>query len=66
MHRITKAYNVEIEGIDTADAPDFADAYITYAEHMDGSAFTDEQLDALNQDTDFIHQAVLDLSLIHI
>lgn len=55
-----KAFNIEIEGIDTADAPDFADAFITYAEHVDGTPFTDAQLDALNEDSDFVYRAVMD------
>lgn len=60
VHKITKAYNIEIEGIDTADAPDFADAFISYAEHVDGTPFTDAQLDAINEDSDFVYRAVMD------
>ncbi len=32
-----KIKNVEFDGIDTGDYPDFCDAYIVYAEHEDGT-----------------------------
>lgn len=52
-----KISDVEVDGIDTADYPDFCDAFITYAEY-DGKEMTDEQLDALNEDGDFVYEAV--------
>ena len=36
--------SIEIDGIDPEDYPDFADAYITYAEYEDGTPLTDEEL----------------------
>ena len=53
-----KAYNLELDGIDTRDYPDFCDAFICYAEHEDGTPFTDEELDDLNDDRELIHEAV--------
>ena len=53
----SKISSVEVDGIDTNDAPDFVDAYITYAEY-DGEPMTDEQLEELNQDGDFVYSAV--------
>lgn len=50
--------NVEIEGIDTRDYPDFVDAFITYAEHDNGTPLTEVELDELNEDGDFVHNAV--------
>jgi hypothetical protein len=52
-----KISDVEVDGIDTADYPDFCDAFIAYAEY-DGKEMTDEQLDALNEDGDFVYEAV--------
>ena len=46
-----------IEGIDHSDCPDYCDAYITEAEY-DGKPMTGEQLDELNENTEFIQQAV--------
>lgn len=40
-------FNVELDGIKAWDAPDFCDAYFSYAEFEDGSALTDEELDTL-------------------
>jgi len=52
-----KISDVEVDGIDTEDYPDFCDAFIAYAEY-DGKEMTDEQLDALNEDGDFVYEAV--------
>ena len=46
--------NVVVAGIDMADAPDFVDAYIASAD-LDGVPMTDEQLDALSEDYDFVY-----------
>lgn len=43
-----KISDVEVDGIDTADYPDFCDAFIAYAEY-DGKEMTDEQLDAFKR-----------------
>jgi len=45
---VNKLENIEVDGIDTRDYPDFVDAFISYAE-MDGVELTDEQLDELNE-----------------
>lgn len=56
----TKISNVEVEGIDTKDYPDFCDAHITYAE-IDGVPLNDEQLDYLNeQRPDIVHEKVFE------
>jgi len=39
--------SVEVEDIDTTDAPDFSDAYISYAEFEDGTPLTEEELEQL-------------------
>jgi hypothetical protein len=52
-----KISSVEVEDIFMYDAPDFVDAYISYAEY-DGEPMTNEQLEELNQDSDFVYNAV--------
>jgi|TARA_R110002153_G_scaffold63798_3_gene171086 hypothetical protein len=53
----TKISDVEVEGIDTADYPDFCDAFIASADY-DGREMTDMELDTLNDDSDFVYDAV--------
>jgi hypothetical protein len=49
--------NIEIDGIDTNDYPDFCDAFIVSA-YYDGEIMTDAQIDKLNEDYDFVHDCV--------
>ena len=49
--------NIEVDGIDTNDYPDFCDAFISSADY-NGVEMTDEQLEALNEDYDFVHDCV--------
>jgi len=49
--------NIEVDGIDTKDYPDFCDAFISSADY-DGKSMTDEQLDELNEDGDFVYECV--------
>lgn len=51
--------NIEVDGIDTADYPDFADAYIANADY-DGIPMTEKQLDEVNSMYDFVHECVYD------
>ena len=53
----TKLENLEIEGIDRRDSPDFSDAFISYAE-INGKKATDEELEELNDDSCFVHELV--------
>ena len=53
----TKISDVEVEGIYTADYPDFCDAFIASADY-DGREMTDVELDTLNDDSDFVYDAV--------
>ena len=53
----TKLENLEVEDIDPSDYPDFCDAYIGGAE-IDGRKATDEELDELNDDRDFVYELV--------
>ena len=49
--------NIEVDGIDYSDAFDFCDAFITSADY-NGKPMTDEQLDELNEDSDFVYECV--------
>jgi len=49
--------NVYVQGIDTLDYPDFCDAYIESADY-DGVAMTEEELEELNEDGDFVYQCL--------
>lgn len=55
----SKVQNVELDGIDHKDSPDFADAYISWATY-NGVPMTDEQLEQINNDKDFVHTKVLE------
>jgi hypothetical protein len=49
--------NIEVDGIDTNDYPDFCDAFIASADY-NGVEMTEEQLEALNEDYSFVHDCV--------
>jgi len=51
--------NIDLDGIDTRDYPDFCDAYICYAE-KDGRPLTEDELDRLNEDRDLVYDCVID------
>jgi hypothetical protein len=50
----------KVDGVDTRDAPDFSDAFISYAEWSDsGEALTEEELEELNSDSSVVYEAVM-------
>jgi len=49
--------NIEVDGIDRKDYPDFCDAFIASADY-DGKPMTDGQLDALNEEGGFVYECV--------
>lgn len=51
----TKINNIEFEGIDYKDAPDFCDAFISSADYQ-GKEMTEEQLNDINENRDFVHE----------
>jgi hypothetical protein len=50
--------NIVIEGIDGKDYPDFSDAFIASADYA-GKPMTDEMIEVLNQDSDFLYEQIL-------
>lgn len=52
--------NIEVDGIDTKDYPDFCDAYILSADYK-GREMTEDELDCLNDEYgEFVHEKVFD------
>ena len=52
-----KIINVEFDGVDYKDYPDFCDAFVSYAEHEDGTPLTEVELDSFNEvSKDIVHQ----------
>ena len=55
---LDKISNIELGGIDTNDYPDFCDAFIESAEY-NGVQLTDEELEELNCNSEFVYDCVL-------
>lgn len=53
-----KITDIELEDVDTRDAMDFCDAHIVSA-FYDGRPMTEEELIELNDDDDFVYNAVI-------
>ena len=53
-----KIDNIDVENICFDDYPDFCDAYIASADY-DGVEMTEDQIDQLNDDCDFVYECVL-------
>jgi len=58
----SKVHDIEVDGIDTRDYPDFCDAYIASAtiENEDGTFrdATDDEIEEMNEDGDFVYEQV--------
>jgi hypothetical protein len=54
----TKISDIEFDGIDTEDYPDFCDAFIMSASH-DGEPMTEEQLEEVNKDGSFVYESLM-------
>lgn len=55
----SKLENVKIAKIDMKDYPDFVDAFVESAS-IEGRELSEEELDELNEDRDFVHQLVME------
>jgi hypothetical protein len=53
-----KISDVEIDGVDEKDAPDFVDAFIKAAS-LDGREMSESEIDELNEDRSFVYEQVL-------
>ncbi len=50
--------DVEMSNIHKWDAPDFTDAYVDKASY-EGRAMTDDELEVLNEDRDFVYEKTI-------
>jgi hypothetical protein len=50
--------NIQFEGIDHNDAPDYCDAYIVSANY-DGVPMTEEQIEELNENSEFVYESLM-------
>jgi len=56
-----KVIDIEVDGVDPRDFPDFSDAYFSYACYEDGTPLTDEELDKLaDQNGDILYEKAYD------
>jgi len=53
----SKIDNIEIDGIDKRDYPDFCDAFISSCD-IDGVPATEDELEIINDDSCFVHEQV--------
>ena len=49
-----------VGGIDTKDYPDFCDAYFSEGFYLDGTEIPDDFLEELSNDSDLLHQKIID------
>ena len=54
----SKIANIEFDGIDHSDYPDYCDAYIVSADY-DGQPMTEEQLEEICEDGDFVYESLM-------
>ena len=50
-----KIDNIEFDGVDHSDYPDYCDVFITSADY-DGVEMTDEMLDTVKDNFDFVYE----------
>ena len=58
--------DIEFDGIDHSDIPDYCDAFISEASILDGQEWreaTHEELEEMNDDSDFIHEKLQEFLL---
>jgi len=57
--QLDKIDNIEFDGVDMSDSPDFVDAFILSAD-MNGIEMNEEELDELNENKGFVYQKLID------
>ena len=56
-----KVIDIEVDGVDPRDFPDFSDAYFSYACYEDGTPLTEQELDKLaDQNGDILYEKAFD------
>ena len=59
MIDFTKITDIEFDDVFHDDAPDYCDSYILRCE-IDGAEATEEQLNEINENSDFVHEKLFD------
>jgi hypothetical protein len=58
-----RVVDLEVDGVDGRDYPDFSDAYFSYACYEDGTELTDDELNELTEShSDIVNQMAFDSS----
>jgi hypothetical protein len=53
--------DIEVDGVDSWDYPDFSDAYFSYACYEDGTPLTDDELNKFTEDNgDLLYEKAYD------
>jgi hypothetical protein len=53
--------DIEVDGVDSRDYPDFSDAYFSYACYEDGTPLTDDELNKFTEDNgDLLYEKAYD------
>ena len=56
-----KVVDIEVDGVDSRDYPDFSDAYFSYACYEDGTLLTDDELNKFTEDNgDLLYEKAYD------
>jgi hypothetical protein len=55
----SKIDNIEFDDLCHSDSPDYCDAFISSAD-LDGVPMTEDQLAELNEDSEFVHEKLMD------
>jgi len=55
----SKIENVDLDGVNINDYPDFCDAYVASATY-DGRDMTDDELDEINENSEYIRELVME------
>lgn len=53
-----KIIDIEMDGIDYGDYPKFCDAFIVKASYTNGKELSEDELEALNEDAEFVYDQV--------
>ncbi len=56
---LTLVSNIDFDGINHKDYPDYCDAYISSADY-DGEEMTEEQLEQLNENGEFVYDKLME------
>lgn len=58
-----RVVDLEVDGVDGRDYPDFSDAYFSYACYEDGTELTDDELNELTEShSDVVNEMAFDSS----